>query len=303
MKKNPSTDSILVSPACFRQRVNLPLSQVSGLTDEELASALAFEIEPFSGIPHAEGEMAWRVRSDAESTRRVFDVVQIRRTDLSAAVREARDGKKRVSAVTAAPETSLGEKLEDMPLIPVRAQSAFAAHPLAIWIAACAIAAIVLGIDYLKINGDVRRLRTEVAERRVLQAQKGRLESQASALRREASELRQRRADEARAQDNAAMLRSAWRVMLAALPSACRDESVVRSIRPQQSDNDGFTAEVSGVSLSAEAAGRTLLRLTDALASPKSAWKVTPGSLGAQTSGGTVGFSCSLAFDPNGAFK
>ena len=58
--KKISPDEVLATTACFRQRVNLPAAQVAGLAETELAAALAFECEPFSGIPRSEGEMAWR---------------------------------------------------------------------------------------------------------------------------------------------------------------------------------------------------------------------------------------------------
>lgn len=43
----------------YRQRVRMPEVQVAGLSEAELQSALAYEVEPFSGIPSALAEIEY----------------------------------------------------------------------------------------------------------------------------------------------------------------------------------------------------------------------------------------------------
>jgi hypothetical protein len=87
--------------------------------------------------------------------------------------------------------------------------------------------------------------------------------------------------------------------MLAALPAACGDESVLGGI----SAKGAYSARITGVALSATAASRTFARLADALRPPKSGWRVTSGAIGAAAGGGTVEFECRLDFDSEGQFR
>lgn len=300
MKDESKTSGVLATPACFRQRVNLPAAQVAGLAEAELATALAFEIEPFSGVPRAEGELAWRACPDPDAARRVFDVVQIRRTDLAAAVDQARREGRRVTAITAVPDEARGERAEDLPCIPVRGKGVLKTHPYLLWSAVCLLAAGFFAAEGVRLAAEVGRLRRDVAERRGLQSEKESLEAKAAGLRRQAAEIRGRRAEEAKAQARAGMLRAAGRILLEAVPGACGDDSVVRAIGPGE---DVFDLRLSGVSLSPETATRTVSRLTAALAAPRSGWTVKPGTVAVQTTGGACVFDCTFAFGPEGGSK
>ena len=144
-----------------------------------------------------------------------------------------------------------------------------------------------------------RALSRSVAAGRALQAQKDELQRRLASVQKESADLRMRRADEARAQQNADVLRSAWRLMLAAVPNACGDDSVLGGITAK----GAYSARITGVALSADAAARTFARLAEALKPPKSGWRVTPGPIGAAASGGTVEFACDLEFDSEGQFR
>ena len=300
MKDSKQTDGILASPACFRQRVNLPAAQVAGLSDAELATALAFEVEPFSGIARGAGEMAWRACEEGDPARRSFDVVQIRAVDLAAELKRARAEKRRVKFVTAVPDEARGETVADLPRIPARTTGGFRAHPLALWGAFCLLVAAGAASEWSGLRLEVRALRRDVAARQTLQAEKDGLASRAAALRREAADLRRRRQEEAAAQARAAVLRAAGRELLEAVPSACRDESVVRGIK---SGEHAFDFNLTGVALSPEAATRTVTRLAEALAARRSGWSVKPGGLAVQAEGDACAFDCAFTFDPERSGK
>lgn len=295
--KKISPDEVLATTACFRQRVNLPAAQVAGLAEAELAAALAFECEPFSGIPRSEGEMAWRRLGGEGDARAVFDVVQIRRADAEAEAARARRSGRRVRAVTAAPAS--GESVEDLPWIPVRQSRALAVRSGALMVLAALLVLALIAWDATTLVSRERALSRSVAAGRALQAQKDELQRRLASVQKECADLRLRRADEARAQQNADVLRSAWRLMLAAVPNACGDDSVLGGITAK----GAYSARITGVALSADAAARTFARLAEALKPPKSGWRVTPGSIGAAASGGTVEFACDLEFDSEGQFR
>ena len=290
MKKISAKD-VLVSPACFRQRVSLPVAQVAGLSESELATALAFEIEPFSGIPQAEGELAWQPLEENATGRRGFDVVQIRKTDLAEAVAQARATGRKVTAVTAPPEEARGETTDNLPHIRVPARSVLMSHPYLIWTAICLLVAACLGYEGLQLRSETAELRQEVEARRTLQTEKNSLEAKAARLRREADDLRRQHEETAQAQERIARLRGAGRRLLEAVPEAYRDTSVVRGIH---STEDGLDLTLAGVALSPEAAAHTLTRLTQTLEG--SGWQVKPGAVGTRATGDSCIFDCTCTF-------
>lgn len=297
--KQIQPEEVLTTAACFRQRVNLPAAQVAGLSEDELATALCFEIEPFSGIPRAEGQLAWKRVEGAATARAVFDVVQIRTRDLTDEVARARAAKRSVRAVTAVPEATAGETVASLPWIPLKARGVGAGR-LA-WCLGVVGGALVVALawDYLSLSRAVRTTAREVAAQRVLQAERDQLTAKIAAVQREADALREARMETARAQQNADVLRAAWRVLLEAVPKACRDESVLKTMTA----TGAYSAQLTGLALSPDAATRTFVRLTDELKPPKSGWRLTPGSIQAPAAGGTVRFECRLEFDSEGQFK
>ncbi len=292
-------EEVLATGACFRQRVNLPAAQVANLSEAELRAALSFEIEPFSGIPQAASRMAWKRVNAPDAARAVFDVVQIRTSDLAGEVAKARAAKRAVRAVTAPPEAALGETLEMLPWIPLKAARALPRSGLFVAALGGAVLLLALVWDFWHVAGERRALLRAVAEQRVLQHDKDGLLAKISAAQQAAANLRTARMETARAQQNAEVLRAAWRVLLEAVPKACRDESVLKSL----SATGAYSAELAGLALSPDAATRTFVRLTDALKPPKSGWRLTPGAIQAPAAGGTVHFSCTLEFDAEGQFK
>ena len=67
-------------PKAFRQRVRMVAAQVDGLGAEELARALAYELEPVSGVPADEAEVVWRAADEPDAAFRSFETAVVRRT-------------------------------------------------------------------------------------------------------------------------------------------------------------------------------------------------------------------------------
>jgi len=221
--KNP--ERIWSDPKAFRQKVRMPAVQVAGLAPDELAVALAYEVEPFSSIPAAEAELVFRPVADPDATVRIFDVAVVRGAGKSSGAS-----------------------------VPRR---------MTLWAGIAAAALLALAsFDFLRIRSAEMSLSAETARRSALDRELKSLQGRIDANRREAKALRDRRVDAARAQQNAHVLRDVYRLLLSTLSEACGERAVLKEIR--EADKP-FSAEIKAVSLSTKAASETLVRLSDAL--------------------------------------
>ena len=176
----------------FRTQVRMAAVQVAGLGAGELAQALAYEVEPLSGIPAAEAELEFRPVAEADPTVRVYEVA-VRRKGAAAA------GEKSARWV-----------------------------PFAYAFAALAIAA--LAADRVALGVRASRLRTEIARRAPLDVRVKAERAAERKARDEARRLRESREAAGRAQRDAAGLRAAYPDALAVLASACGDRAVLKEI-------------------------------------------------------------------------
>jgi hypothetical protein len=61
----------------FRQSVAMPIAQTRGMSASEIATALAYEVQPFSDLSPAEAAVGYRIVAEAEGARK-YDVVACR---------------------------------------------------------------------------------------------------------------------------------------------------------------------------------------------------------------------------------
>ncbi len=85
----------VLSEDVWTQKVVLHAGQVTGLTADQLARALSFEVEPFSGIPVMEGATGFHRGSDS-----TFEVVEISRSDRDAIQRVVADAGGKLAGIT-----------------------------------------------------------------------------------------------------------------------------------------------------------------------------------------------------------
>ncbi len=175
----------------FTQRVRLPAVQASSLKPQELALALAYEVEPFSGIPAVDAEVTWVEEADPDATVKVYSVTV--------------KPKKRSGAIGDG-----GKWLK----------------PIAIF---GAIAVILAAADFASLRVKESRLKGEIAERKPLDSEVRELNAKAAALRAEARRAREEREGFARAQEKAAALRRAHGDLMATMASVCGGRTVVKS--------------------------------------------------------------------------
>lgn len=176
----------------FRRRVVLPAAQAAALGEDGLALAIAYEAEPFSGIPATSAEVAWRETESADKSLRVFEAA-IR------PMRGAGSGGRGAASV---------------------------AKPVLL---ALAVAALLAACDAFFLLRERRSLEAELPARRAMQGEIDALRSQARAVSTAAAEVRTRREREAAAGRRAAHLRAAWPRCLAAVATACGGRTVVKS--------------------------------------------------------------------------
>ena len=175
----------------FRQQVRMAAVQVTGLRPDELATALAYEVEPFSGIPAAEAEVTYVPVVDADPSVRVYDVAVRRKKSRSAT----------------------GGARFLVPLLVIGA-----------------LALVLAAADFVFMQRRLGALRKEVAVQTNLEAQLDAVRRPAAAARAEAQALRERRETAARAQDEAARARAAYADILKAIAAAYGERAVLMTL-------------------------------------------------------------------------
>ena len=183
--------SVMEDPSSFRQQVRMAVVQVAGLKPSELEMALAYEVEPSSGIPAAEAELAYRLVAGDDPTVRVYEVAVRRR-------------KAKASAG--------GDRL---------------VAPLTI---AGAVVLLLVAADAVRTFMTSSRLERDVAVCERLDAKVKAVQREAKAARDEAQAVRARREAAAKAQDDVARLRSAWPRLLRSIAQSCGDRAVLTSL-------------------------------------------------------------------------
>jgi hypothetical protein len=193
MKSEKDIKRIFSDKSAFRREVALAAVQIEGLGDEELAGALAYEVEPFSSVPAAEAEVAWKEVAAPDPSVRVFDVAVIRRT-----------AKKRCDALSRlfVPAVVLG-----------------------------AVILAAAGADYLHLRRKAGQIEESLAVRSPLQQELSSLSRRAGEANRRAQEIRARRESAAKAQDECARLRRAYLDFFESL-SVIGGKAVVKSVSP-----------------------------------------------------------------------
>ena len=183
--------SVMDDPSAFRQQVRMAAVQVAGLKPSELEAALAYEVEPSSGIPAAEAEIGFRLLTDDDPTVRVYEVAVRRRKAQSAA----------------------GAERFVRPLM----------------ILGVVVLALV-AVDAVVTLRTQSRLARDVAERERLDARIKAVQREARAAREEAQGVRAKREAAVKAQDDVARYRAAWPELLDAIAESCGGGAVLTSL-------------------------------------------------------------------------
>jgi hypothetical protein len=198
MKNAKEKENIYSDKRAFRREVRLARVQVEGLSREELAMVLAYEIEPYSSIPASEASVEWREIESQEEGMRVFDVALLRK-------REKKNGAFDVERLI---------------------------KPLS-FIAVVLLAA--MACDYFHIRKNIASIEKSLTRRMPLQADLMRLDNKISAINRQAQDIRIKRESVEKAQKECALLRSAYCDFLSSL-SVIGARAIVRKIEKGKED-------------------------------------------------------------------
>ena len=223
MASGGKTVGIWEDAKAFRRRVRLPAAQVAALAPGELEAALAYEVEPFSGVAASAAEVAWREVESVDRNAKTYDV----------AVR-ARGGGKSAGADAA------GAKF---------------LKPLAI---AGALLLAAAATDAALLAFRISSLESEVAERSALDGEVKAIRRMAGSARARARETREAREAEAAAQKRADSSRSAYPEIMSAIASVCGGKVIVKSF----SAPEAFEMEISAAAPDAPSAAAAMSRLT-----------------------------------------
>ena len=277
-----SSKILLASTDFFTQTVRLPEARARGVTDEELAALLAYEIEPFSGIGANNGKIAFIPESAS-----AWSALQIADNEI-ALLRNA--AKKRGSAITAfiaAPDTLLTATDAELPaaLLSLARDAALARPPfptiaatderklpplsqlapallLALALAACAAHRFVA-------NGEAKKLRAEHSQLTALTAEVAALENTNRALASQIAAAEKRISDRAAAQAKAERYRSACAVFFTALAESAQGKVAVNTVKA----TGPFEMEINGTAADTSAPGAFLALLQPRIAA--AGWRVS----------------------------
>lgn len=210
----------------FRRTVNLAAVQVEGLSDDELSTALAYEVEPYSMIPAAEAEVAWKQIDSDDIAVKSFEVAIVRKQ------------KKR---------GSIGVGLEKY---------------LKAFVVLAIVLVMALAVDYVLLKRESSTLGDSLMRRAPLQSEIDQLAKRRNASLAEAARVRTLREETIRSQNECERLRGAYPRFFKAL-AGLGGKVVVKSL---SAGDEPFTVKFSFAAINERAGAEVMADLTEALA-------------------------------------
>ena len=300
---------LILADSVFHQNVQLPRVQTNGLSDEELAAAISFEIEPFSSLSAEKGFCAF-VPVPGDSPVGSWDVVQVDRgvlAKLNTTVRTAGCVLAGVSALpsglsladTASVADAFAEIArqfsgENAPFAIAVPRRENCLQDKAITIGVLATAVICLGcaVHCLYMQQTVKRLRPEVAMLSAKAAENAALSAKADDFNKKAVAVENERATRAEAERRLSNVRGAMTGFLSALAESCGDEAALSSIACGEKE---LSCKVGCFAVTTESAAGFMNRFSGRMSAQ--GWTISPGDL-SESSRNVVSFSFTANYDP-----
>ena len=240
----------------FKQRVRMAAVQVSGLSGDDLKMALAYEVEPFSGIPAVEAEVQFECVADADTAVRVYDVTITRKR------------KRGIGGGAFGGLGGLGQS----------------AKPALIF---AGIVILTIAVDFAYLSIARSRVKCELKEREPLQAEIDVIREAARKDRDATAQLRRDREARAAAQERCAELRAAYPEVFKAIARAFGGNATLKSFI-----GGGFQLELNAFAVSEEAAIEAMTKLDGE--ARKCGWNFRPGVISAVNQGSSINFEGEL---------
>lgn len=199
----------------YRQRVSMAGVQVDGLSQEEILSALAYEVEPFSGIPAHEADVTFSQLDGGDESVRVFDVTVRRRKSASGGISAAKA---------------------------LRAAIAFSA-----------VVFVAIAADFAVLSYRTGRLSSSVEARRPLDSSLRSIENKASSLGSEAVRLAETVSTVDNARNRIASARSRYFRLMGEIARKCGGRMVVKSFDSPEAFSVEMSASAVSVQACADA--------------------------------------------------
>ncbi|MBO5642908.1 MAG: hypothetical protein J6S51_02765 [Kiritimatiellae bacterium] len=175
----------------YRQRVSMAALQVDGLSKSEIASALAYEVEPFSGIAGSQAEVSFETVLSDDPSVRIFDVTVTRKSKSS----KNFDAKKLIKIASIL----------------------------------SALLVVVIGADFFLLSRKIKTLSSSIEVRRPIDAKLRSLESKISNNNAEASRLEASCKAVESARASIAAKRKAYSALMEEVASGCAGQMVVKA--------------------------------------------------------------------------
>lgn len=279
----------------FTQVVRLPEQQAAGMAAQELQTALAFEVEPFSGITADKGAVAY-AGGAAEAGVRSWQVLQVANSELTVLQGVVRDAGGRLAGVAAVggaqqalSDTELATTLLQwaadggVPIIrPQVRKMVSGSRELIVGFVFLLTCAICLG-HFFYAKARLERLQRELREAQREAAVNNQISSSNTVLRRQIDDITKRRARRNQAGRTMARYRDAWSVLMRGLMTTSSESVVIRGI----SSGQIFEADIKGVCVSEHEPGDYLVRLAAAIAD--SGWQLNTATIAAPSAPGGEG--------------
>lgn len=283
----------VASAEVFSDRVRLSAGRIAGLSREHLRSALAFELEPFSGVPAADAAVAFTEVPDPDPAFTAFDAAVLPRGRLSELGDAARAAGFSLACVTPLPPSGAAD-ISGLPQI-VPSGKRGAAPTFAGKLCTTSIAALALCAAAIAGPAVIRsKLSHEAQERAALGAELGARAAGTAAMRRRAAELLAEKAARDAAASRLGAMRAAWPELLERLARSCAGGAMIDSLAA-----DGGAFELRCVCADAAEATAAAVRFSEALAA--CGWSVKPGAVSERAPGGPVACSFRLVSAPEAA--
>jgi hypothetical protein len=259
----------------FTQRVSLNPAQIAGLTSGQLERALAFEVEPFSGIPMAEGAIGFHDEGGG-----AFAVVEIPCSGRDAILKAVAGAGGKLAGIAHAADVPVTDDAAHHWLVswlarlnaselPVITPPAPAPSPNRFIYAGLALAAVAIGLVFLLTGWYSQRLK----DLETLNAAFGTITKDLTFINRRIDELGKEQTSLEQGEterDRVLVRRGAILALLKAVATLRSDEIVLREIKPEGASG----LLLSGLALEAGAVDELAIILTQSLRGV--GWSVQP---------------------------
>ena len=311
-----SWTAVVLATDFFTQMVRLGTAQTRGLSQPDLASVLAFEVEPFSSIPRDQGRLAY-VPGGTTGDFSTWNIVQISNAELSGIISAARKrGVKVIGAGSADHDFAEGDEAQTREWLLRRAEeigagtssfpvvSALPSRDLgsgAVWSGVVTAGLVVACLVHFGVLSLIRSSReSDAAKLDVIAASVEQVNNNVRECEKRIQAIDEENARRLVVIRRLGLYQASWLSLFRQLPVACGEQVIVRSINSA----GPFDVRINAFSTVEDGPYRCMEKLSGLMR--ESGWTVLPertATVQAMGEHGPVQFVFGIRFDENLAEK